>query len=78
LIFVIFIIFVLGIKIQKISSLFPPKYPILFVNLNKNATFFSINSDSVKKLSGSIIGDSTVEGIIQLLGCKEGLNQTFQ
>ena len=78
MIYVVFIIFVLGIKIQKISSLFPPKYPFLFVNLNKNATFFSFNSDSVKKLNGSIIGDSTVEGIIQLLGCKEGLNQTFQ
>ena len=55
-----------------------PKYPYIFVNLNKSATFYKIaDVNSFTKLSGSIIGDSTIEALIQLAGLQGSLEEVF-
>lgn len=56
-----------------------PSYPYIFVNLNKSATFYRVSdATSFMKLSGSIIGDSTIEGLIQLAGLSGSLEEVFQ
>ena len=52
-----------------------PEYPYIFVNLNRSASFYKVSGPKTfTKLSGSIIGDSTVESLFQLIGLEGTLN----
>ncbi|CAK65371.1 unnamed protein product (macronuclear) [Paramecium tetraurelia] len=53
-----------------------PKYPYLYLNVNKSVSFYKVQAvNQFVKLNGSLITDTTIEKIFQLIGLDGDINE---
>ncbi|CAD8186075.1 unnamed protein product [Paramecium pentaurelia] len=64
-----------GYEIEKV--LCPcPNYPYLYLNVNKSVSFYKVQAvNQFVKLNGSLITDTTIEKIFQLIGLDGDINE---